>query len=84
MKLVSRRQAMELVTSFLAVPTLLGHPAKAQSVSTFGATVFDMAKFSGAGVDPDAAFAKALAAIEKASADAKKGGGPAHITFNLE
>jgi hypothetical protein len=84
MKLVSRRQAMELATSFLAAPTLLGGPAKAHSVSTFGATAFDMTTFSGAGVDPDAAFAKALAAIEKASADAKRGGGPAHIIFNLE
>jgi Right handed beta helix region len=84
MKPVSRRQAIEFATSFLAAPNLLGRSARAQSVSTFGATVFDIAKFSGAGVDPDTAFARALAAIEKAAADAKKGGGPAHIILNLE
>jgi hypothetical protein len=43
-----------------------------------------MASFGGTGLDADAAFAKAIAAIDKAAADARKGGGPVHIIFNLD
>jgi hypothetical protein len=40
--------------------------------------------FTRAGVDPDAAFAKALAAVPEADAEASKTGRPAHIVFNLD
>jgi hypothetical protein len=45
---------------------------------------FDMANFTRVGVDPDAAFAKALAAISEAVAEASKAGRPTHIVFNLD
>jgi Right handed beta helix region len=83
MQLVSRRQAIKLASSFVAAP-LLASPARAQAPSPLGATVLDITSFSAPGVDPDAAFAKAIAEVEKLSAGAKKGGGPAHIILNLE
>jgi len=48
-----------------------------------GLVVLDMASFGGAGVDADTAFAKAIAAIDKAAADARKGGEPLRIVLNL-
>jgi parallel beta-helix repeat protein len=55
--------------------------ARAQALP--GAVTINMAGFTGPGIDDDAAFAKAIAAIEKAAGEAKKGGGPVHIAFNL-
>jgi parallel beta-helix repeat protein len=82
MKHLSRRQAIKLA-SYLATAPLLGSASRAEPASGTGPTLFDMATFLGAGVDADAAFAKALAAISKAAADAAKAGGPVHIVFNL-
>jgi hypothetical protein len=42
-----------------------------------------MTSFLGPGVDADAAFAKALAAISKLAGEAARAGGPVHIVFNL-
>src|SRR6202047_2278954 len=83
MKPLSRRQAIQLASSFLATAPLLSGASRAQTASPTGPTVFDMANFLSAGGDADAAFAKALAAISKAAGDAAKGGGPVHIVFNL-
>jgi Right handed beta helix region len=82
MRRFRRRQTITLASSLLASP-LFGSESRAQAPSPLGATVFDIKSFSGAGVDPDAAFAKAIAEIEKTAA-AKKGGGPVHIILNLE
>jgi hypothetical protein len=81
MQPLSRRRAIRLVSSFAAL-SLLRRRAAAQAVP--GAVTFDMASFLGPGADVDAAFAKAIAAIEKAAGDAAKGGGPVHIAFNLQ
>jgi hypothetical protein len=83
MKPLSRRRAIKLASSYLATAPLLGSASRAQTASTTGATVFEMANFLGPGVDADTAFAKALATISKAASDAAKAGGPAHIVFNL-
>jgi hypothetical protein len=79
----SRRQAIKVASSLLAQPLFAGQSG-AQAPAPLGATVFDIKSFLGPAVDPDAAFAKAIAAIEKTAADAKKGGGPVHIVLNLE
>jgi hypothetical protein len=85
MKPLSRRRAIKLASFFAATaPLLKSVESRAQPLPGAGATVFEMASFSGAGVDPDAAFAKALAAISKSAADASKAGRPAHIVFNLD
>jgi hypothetical protein len=83
MKPLSRRQAIQLASSFLATAPLLSGASRGQTASPTGPTVFDMANFLGPGVDADTAFAKALAAISKAAGDAAKAGGPVHIVFNL-
>ena len=83
MKPLSRRQAIQLASSYLATAPLLSGASRAQTAPGTGAIVFDMANFWGPGVDADAAFAKALAAISKAAGDAAKAGGPVHIVFNL-
>jgi hypothetical protein len=83
MKPISRRRAIELASSFLATSPLLGSASRAEPAPGAGPTVFDMATFSGPGVDADAAFAKAIAAISKAAGEAAKAGGPVHIVFNL-
>lgn len=82
MKPLSRRQAMKLASLFAATsPFLNSRSSRAQPAS--GTTVFEMASFSGPGVDPDTAFAKALAAISNTAAEASKAGKPTHIVFNL-
>jgi hypothetical protein len=78
---MSRRRAIALGSSFAAV-SLCDRKAVAQAIA--GAVTLDMTSFLKGGGDADTAFAKAMAAIEKAAADAAKGGGPVHITFNLE
>ena len=83
MKPLSRRRAITLVSSYLATIPLLSGGSRAQPASSTGAIVFDIATFLGAGVDADAAFAKALAAISKTAGDAAKAGGPVHIVLNL-
>src|SRR3984957_3477144 len=83
MKPLSRRQAIQLASSFLATAPLLSGASRAQTAPGTGATVFDMGNFLGPGVDADTAFAKALAAISRAAGDAAKAGGPVHIVFNL-
>src|SRR4029077_7927772 len=83
MKPLSRRRAIKLASSFLATAPLLSSASRAQTASGTGAVVFDMANFLSPGVDADAAFAKALAAISKAAGDAAKAGGPVHIILNL-
>jgi Right handed beta helix region len=83
MKPISRRQAIQLASSFLATAPLLSGASRAQTAPGTGATVFDMANFLGPGVDADTAFAKALAAISKAAGEAAKAGGPVHIVFDL-
>ena len=84
MKPLNRRQAITLASSLLAARAIVPRPARSQAASGSGAVTFDIAKFSGPGVDADAAFTKALAAIEKTAADAAKGGGPVHIVLNLD
>ncbi len=83
MKPLSRRRAITLASSYLATAPLFGSASRAQPSSGTGPTVFDMANFLGPGGNADAAFAKALAAISKAAGEAAKGGGPAHVVFNL-
>jgi hypothetical protein len=82
MKPLSRRRAIKLATTFLTAP-LLRSAGRAQPASGTGPTVFEMANFFGPGVDADAAFAKAIAAISKVASDAARAGGPVHIVFNL-
>src|SRR5260370_12861565 len=43
-----------------------------------------MANFTAASPDHDAAFAKAVAAISEAAAEANRAGRPAHIVLNLD
>src|SRR5882724_2335521 len=85
METLSRRRAIQLASSFAAAPPLWSSiEGRAQSNPGAGATVFEMASFSGAGADADAAFDKALTAISKAAADASRAGRPAHIVLNLD
>src|SRR3984893_4446317 len=82
MKLVSRRRAITLASSLAVAPLLnsiesLGQPGAP-------ATVFDMANFTAASPDHDAAFTKAVTAISEADAEANKTGRPAHIVLNLD
>jgi hypothetical protein len=83
MRPLSRRRAIKLAATYLATASLQGSASRAQSASSTGATVFEMANFFGPGVDADAAFAKAVAAISKVALDAARAGGPVHIVFNL-
>jgi hypothetical protein len=82
MKTVSRRRAITLASSFAAAPLLSSIDSLAQPGPP--ATVFDMAKFTAASPDHDAAFAKAVAAISEAAAAANKAGRPVHIVLNLD
>jgi hypothetical protein len=66
-----------------------GPPAEQHREPSLGqpgapATVFDMANFTAASPDHDAAFGKAVTAISEAAAEANKTGRPAHIVLNLE
>lgn len=80
---ISRRRALTLASLFVASP-LLPTEGHAEQASVPGAASFDMATFTAtSGGDADAAFAKALAAIARAAAEAAKAG-PAHIVLNLE
>src|SRR5215475_2632547 len=79
---LTRRTAIKLGLAASA-SSLIGE-SRAQTSPPAGGTVFNMASFTEGGIEADAAFAKAIAAIEKAAAEAKKGGAPVHITFNLE
>jgi hypothetical protein len=82
MKAVSRRRAITLFSSLAAAPLLNSIDSLAQPGAP--ATVLDMAKFTAGSADHDAAFAKAVAAISEAAAEAKKAGRPAHIVLNLD
>ena len=84
MQRLSRRQAVKLACSSVLASPLLASRGRAQAPSPLGATVFDIKSYLGPGIDPDAAFAKAIVEIEKTAADARKGGGPVHIILNLE
>jgi parallel beta-helix repeat protein len=81
MQPLSRRRALKLAASFGAMTPFLQRTARAQPLP--GLVTLEMASFQSPGVDDDAAFAKALAAIEKAATAAKKDGSPVHIVFNL-
>jgi hypothetical protein len=82
MKTFSRRRAITLVSSAAAAPLLNSIDSLAQPGAA--ATTFDMANFAAASPDHDAAFAKAVAAISEAAAEANKAGKPAHIVLNLD
>ena len=83
MKTVSRRRALTLASSLVAAPLLNSIDSLAQPGTP--ATVFDIANFTAASPDHDAAFAKAVAAISEAAAEANKAGRPApHIVLNLD
>jgi hypothetical protein len=84
MQTVSRRQAMKLSASFVTAVSLDKTVAQAQPPPGVGTTVFDMATFVAASPDHDAAFAKAVAAIAEAAAEAHKAGKPARIVLNLD
>ena len=84
MKIVSRRRAITLASSLAAAPLLNSIDSLAQPAPGAGATVFDMAHFTAGSSDHDAAFAKAVAAISEAAAEANKAGRPAHIVLNLD
>ena len=73
MKTVSRRRALTLASSLVAAPLLNSIDSLAQPGAP--ATVFDIANFTAASPDHDAAFAKAVAAISEAAAEAKKAAG---------
>jgi Right handed beta helix region len=79
---LTRRTAIKL--SLAASASALIVDSRAQTSPTAGGTVFNMASFAGGATDADTAFARAIAEIEKASAEAKNGNGPVHIVFNLE
>lgn len=80
---LSRRRALTLASCFVASP-LLGGESRAEPAAVPGSTTFEMVSFTAtSGGDADAAFAKAMAAIAKAAADASKAG-PVHIVLNLE
>ncbi|MBV9455958.1 MAG: right-handed parallel beta-helix repeat-containing protein [Bradyrhizobium sp.] len=82
---LSRRGAIKLASSLLATAPILMRSGRARAAAAEpGLVVIDIASFSGAGVDADTAFAKAIAAIEKAAGDARKGGEPVRIVLNLE
>src|ERR1700756_1593952 len=81
MPALSRRKAIALASSF-ALASFGDRKASAQAVA--GALTVEMASFLKGGGDADAAFAKAIAEIEKAATEAAKGGGPVHIVFDLE
>jgi hypothetical protein len=83
MKPLSRRRALKLAATCLATAALPSSASRAQPASGTAATVFEMANFLAPGIDADAAFAKAIAAIAKAAGDAARAGGPVHIVFNL-
>ena len=83
MKPLSRRRAITLASSYLATIPVLGSASRAQPATGAGPTIFEMANFVSPGGDADTAFAKAIATISKAAADAAKSGGPVHIVFNL-
>jgi hypothetical protein len=60
MKNPSRRDAIKLASWFAATaPLLAGAKSHAQPKPASAATTFEITSFTGAGVDPDAAFAKA-------------------------
>jgi hypothetical protein len=82
MKTFSRRRAITLVSSAAAAPLLNSIDSLAQPGAP--ATTFDMANFAAASPDHDAAFAKAVAAISEAAAEANKASKPAHIVLNLD
>src|SRR5260370_35629905 len=82
MKTLSRRRAIKLASSFAAAPLLSSIDSLAQPGAP--ATVFDMANFTAASPDHDAAFTKAVAAISEAAAAANKAGRAAHIVLNLD
>jgi hypothetical protein len=85
MLLLSRRRLMMLASSSVAAFAFLnGGRSRAQIKPAAEATVFEMADFIKGAPNPDAAFAKALAAIAKSTSDASKAGKPVHIVFNLE
>lgn len=76
---------MMLASSSAATFTFLnGGRSRAQIKPAAEVVVFAMADFIKANPSPDAAFAKALAAIAKSTSDASKAGKPVHIAFNLE
>jgi Right handed beta helix region len=79
---LSRRTTIKLGLAGSA-SALMG-AGRGQTPPAATGTIFNMASFAGPGIDADAAFAKAIAAIEKAAADARKGGGPVHIVLNLD
>jgi hypothetical protein len=81
MKTPNRRRALLLMSSIAAAPPLLkGLKGWAQPLS--GATVLEMASFTGPGLDADSAFAKALAAVSAAQANAAAK--PKRIVLDLE
>jgi hypothetical protein len=82
MKTVTRRRAITLASSLAAAPLLNSIDSLAQPGAP--ATVFDMASFTAASPDHDTAFAKAVAAISQAAAEANKAGRPVHIALNLD
>jgi len=86
---LSRRGAIKLASLFAAAVPFRGAagqtPVKpGTDKPAAAATVFEMTSFTAGSVDPDAAFAKALAAIAKSAADANKAGKPVPIVLNLE
>jgi hypothetical protein len=83
MKPLTRRRALELASSALALAPYLVPWRDVHAQALPGAVTIDIANFLTPGVDDDTAFAKAIAAVEKAASEAKKGGGPVHVTFNL-
>ena len=85
MKNLSRRDAIKLASWLAATaPLLASAESHAQPKPAAAATTFEMTSFTSAGVDPDTAFARALAAIAKSAADADKAGRPVPIVLNLE
>jgi hypothetical protein len=81
MQPLSRRRAIVLASSFATV-SLTGHKARAQG--QVNEAIFEIASFLAPGVDADAAFAKAIADVEKAATGAAKAGGPVHIVLSLQ
>jgi hypothetical protein len=82
MRTLSRWGVVALASSFAAAPLVGSLQSLAQSGPPAKPSVFDISDFAGAGLDADARFAKALAAISRAAAEMNKAGKRASFKFS--
>jgi hypothetical protein len=80
MEAMNRRRTLQLAVALAAAPLVKPTSGHAQPAPV----TFEMANYAHQGVDADAAFANALAAVAKAAAEAKAAGRPAALALKLE